>query len=285
MDEATKGLYGPTAMNALPPARLGLWGYAVTGVALGARSLLMEPPPLLPTLLGLGGYMLLGTAGVFWPERGMYGRMLWHGPRTSSEVALTFDDGPSPETTPRVLRHLAAAGVNATFFVVGRKALAHPRLVREIVDAGHLVGLHGFEHDRLFSLRRPRHVVADIRRTQAALQAAGAPCPQLFRPPIGFVSHFTVNGARKAGVTLVGCSARALDGFRGASAPRVAARLQGALRSGALLAMHDAAEHDDYTPASLEALPLVLSALRERGLRAVTLDAWASPPRAAPQDV
>lgn len=261
-------------MKALPPARLGLWAYATTGMALGARTLLSAPPPLFPTLLGFGGYFALGTLGVLWPERGMYGSVLWHGPNRP-EVALTFDDGPSPQTTPRVLRQLARDGTRATFFVVGRKALAHPGLVREIVAAGHDVGLHGFEHDRLFSLRGSDHVARDIARTQAVLQDAGAPKPTLFRPPIGFVSHLTVGGARKAGVTLVGCSARALDGFRRASPARVAARLTRALQPGALLAMHDAAEHDDYTPASLAALPRVLEVLHERGLRAVPLSEWA----------
>ena len=260
-------------MKGLPVARLGLWAYAGAGVTLGARALLYGAPPLVPTLLGLGGYLVLGTLGVFWPERGMYGRMLWHGP-ARPEVALTFDDGPSPATTSRVLEELAKAGVRATFFLVGRKALLHPQLVRDIAAAGHELGLHGFEHDRLFSLRGGARVAADIRRTQAAIAAAGVAEPTLFRPPIGFVSHFTVWGARKAGVTLVGCSARALDGFRSASPQRVTERLERALEPGALLAMHDASERDDYVPASLQALPRVLQALRERQLRPVTLSHW-----------
>jgi peptidoglycan/xylan/chitin deacetylase (PgdA/CDA1 family) len=260
-------------MKALPAARLGLWAYAAAGVALGAHAALAGPPPLLPSLLGLGGYVVLGTLGVFWPERGMYGSTLWRGP-ARPEVALTFDDGPSPITTPRVLEALATADARATFFLVGKKALAHPQLVRDIAAAGHELGLHGFEHDRLFSLRGSGRVVDDIRRTQAAISAAGVPAPSLFRPPIGFLSHLTVSGARKAGVTLIGCSARALDGLRGASPARVVRRLERALRPGALLAMHDASERDDYVPASLEALPRVLQALRERKLRPVTLSAW-----------
>ena len=260
-------------MKALPPARLGLWAYAAAGVAVGAHAVFSVPPPLLPTLLGLSGYVMLGTAGVFWPERGMYGRVLWHGPNRP-EVALTFDDGPSPKTTPRVLEELARAGTLATFFVVGKKALAHPELVREIVTAGHEVGLHGFEHDRLFSLRGSARVAADIRRTQDVIEAAGAPRPTLFRPPIGFVSHFTVHGSHEAGVTLVGCSARALDGFDGASPDKVAARLGRALEPGAILAMHDAAERDDYVPATLGALPRLLDDLQGRNLQAVGISRW-----------
>lgn len=274
VDGARKGLYAPL-VSKLPAARLGLWAYAGAGVTLGVHALLSGSAPLTPASLCLGfaGYVALGTAGVFWPERGMYGNLLWHGPERP-EVALTFDDGPSPATTPRVLELLAAAGVRATFFVVGRKALQHPALVRDIAAAGHLVALHGFEHDRLFSLRLSAHVAADIRRTQDVIESAGAPRPTLFRPPIGFVSHLTVWGARKAGVTLVGCSARALDGFRQASADKVAERLLRALGPGALLAMHDAAERDDYVPASIAALPRVLDAVRQRNLRPVTLSEW-----------
>jgi peptidoglycan/xylan/chitin deacetylase (PgdA/CDA1 family) len=262
-------------MTALPPARLGLWAYAVGGIALGTSAALGARPPLVPTLLAFGGYLAAGTAGVFWPERGMYGRPLSRGPATQPELALTFDDGPSPNTTPRVLDQLARFGARATFFLVGKKALAQPELVREIHAAGHQIGLHGFDHDRLFSLWPSSRVARDILRTQDALESVGAPRPRLFRPPIGFISHFTVNGAHRAGVTLVGCSARALDGFRGAEPGRVAERLLRAAAPGAILALHDASEHDDYVPASVAALPQVLSELRERGLTTVTLARWA----------
>lgn len=204
----------------------------------------------------------------------MYGRPLSRGPASAPEVALTFDDGPSPESTPRVLEELARFGARATFFVVGKKALAHPELVREIVGGGHELGLHGFDHARLFSLWPSPRVVSDVRRTQDALESIGVARPTLFRPPIGFISHFTVHGAHRAGVTLVGCSARALDGFRGASPDKVAERLIRAAAPGALLALHDAAEHDDYVPASAAALPRLLQALRERQLETVTLSRW-----------
>jgi len=268
-----KGLLTPELPKALPAARLLLWSYAATGVALGAHAAIGTPPPLFVPLVGLGGYLFLGTLGVFWPERGMYGSVLWHGP-DEPEVALTFDDGPCPRTTPLVLAELAKTQTKATFFLVGKKALAHPELVREIAAAGHDLGLHGFDHDRLFSLRSGKRVAADIRQTQAAIAAAGVEAPTLFRPPIGFLSHLTVYGARRANVTLVGSSARAFDGFARASADAVEQRLRRAVVPGALIAMHDAAEHDDFVPASIGALPGLLREIRERGLRPVTLSSW-----------
>jgi peptidoglycan/xylan/chitin deacetylase (PgdA/CDA1 family) len=257
-------------MKAMPAARLGMWAFAATGITLGARAMLAAPPPLGPTLLGFGSYCALGTLGVFWPERGMYGSVLSRGSHRP-ELALTFDDGPSPKTTPRVLSILAEHGAKACFFVMGRKALAHPQLLREIVAAGHELGLHGYEHDRLFSLRGSRYVRDDIARTQAAIAAAGVTAQRWFRPPIGFVSHLTVWGARAADVTLVGASTRAFDGFASANSTRVASRLVAGASPGAILALHDASEHDDYVPASLEALPTLLAAIAERRLACVTL--------------
>ena len=270
VDEPRKGLYGAGRMKALPAARLGMWAFAATGITLGARAVLTTPAPLGATLLGFGSYCVLGTLGVFWPERGMYGTVFARGPAVA-QLALTFDDGPSPETTPRVLAILAQHGAKACFFVMGRKAKAHPELLREIVAAGHELGLHGYEHDRLFSLRGTRYVQHDIARTRDAIESAGVPASRWFRPPIGFVSHLTVWGARAAGVTLVGASTRALDGFAGAKSERVAARLVRGAVPGAILALHDASEHDDYLPASLEALPSLLAAAAERKLSCVTL--------------
>lgn len=272
VDEPRKGLYGADRMKALPAARLGMWAFATTGITLGARAVLGAPPPLGPTLLGFASYCVLGTLGVFWPERGMYGRVLARGP-AKPQLALTFDDGPSPKTTPQVLEILAKHGAKACFFVMGRKAQAHPQLLREIVAAGHELGLHGYEHDRLFSLRGTRYVQHDIARTRDAIEAAGVPTTRWFRPPIGFVSHLTAWGARAAEVTLVGASTRALDGFAGAKGERVAARLVSGATPGAVLALHDASEHDDYVPASIEALPSLLAATAERRLSCVTLSA------------
>src|SRR5690606_19218783 len=128
-----------------------------------------------------------------------YADLITELPRGGRRVALTFDDGPHPETTRVVLRLLEARSAKATFFVVGRKAERYPEVVREIVAAGHALGLHGYRHDRLYSLRSIRYVLDDIARSQDAIERVCGERPLLFRPPIGFVSHLTAIAVEKAG--------------------------------------------------------------------------------------
>jgi len=258
----------------LPVARAGLWLLSAAGPALLGYAIWVEPPPLWTVLVAFAGYATYSTFGVLFPELQMYGPVLHRGPAERGEVALTFDDGPNPETTRRVLRLLAERGHVATFFVVGEKVERRPDVVREIVAAGHGIGLHGYRHDRLYSLRSPRNVQSDIERAQRTLEGVCGLRPTLFRPPVGFASHRTLEGARRAGVRVVGSSVRGLDGTAGRDPERVRRRVLGALSAGAIVLLHDAAERDDFTPATLEALPALLAAIDERGLRTVRLDCW-----------
>src|SRR5690606_17793523 len=127
-------------------------------------------------------------------------------------VALTFDDGPDPRTTPRILDLLERRGQRATFFVIGQKAEAHPELLRRIHAGGHLLALHGYIHRWFYAFLTPTTVQQDIQRTQDAVEAATGTRPVLFRPPVGQASPRTVAGARRAGVAIVGWSTRTGDG-------------------------------------------------------------------------
>jgi peptidoglycan/xylan/chitin deacetylase (PgdA/CDA1 family) len=187
-------------------------------------------------------------------------------------LALTFDDGPPPHTTPAVLDILEQHEAVATFFVVGHKVDKYPEVVRQIVARGHALGLHGYQHDRLFALKPPATVAADIEKTRAAVERACGVRPLMFRPPIGFVSPRTAAGARRAQAPLIGWSARAYDGMGQVSPERVVRRIEAGLRAGAIVLLHDAAEHDDFTPAAVEALPRILEAIQRRGLATVTVE-------------
>jgi peptidoglycan/xylan/chitin deacetylase (PgdA/CDA1 family) len=220
------------------------------------------------TALGLGA---LATTGVVFPRLEIYGRVVSRALPGSARIALTFDDGPHPVTTRRILAALASTGHRATFFVLGEKARRHPEVVREIHAYGHTLGIHGDRHDRLHSFRMTGTVRDGIRRAGDAVEAAAGVRPRFFRPPLGHISLTTVRGAKRAGVTLVGWSSRGYDGMRWRSADAVVRRIDRSLSDGAIVLLHDASEHDDFEPASVRALPRLLSLLDERKLTSVGL--------------
>lgn len=255
----------------MTPARATLWAATAAGLALSLRSAWSGPPPLWIAVLALSAYVALILLGVFFPRFGMYAEVLSRGSPRRRELALTFDDGPDPNSTRRVLQILRDKNAKATFFLIGHKVEQHPEVVREIVKAGHDVALHGFRHDRLFSLRSPRYVQEDIERCQRAIESACGERPLLFRPPIGFVSPRTAEGAKRAKVLLVDCSVRAYDGTGRQSARSVTRRIERGLERGAIVLLHDAAEKGDFIPPAIEALPDLLDSIERRGLKPVTL--------------
>ncbi len=270
------------------PARVSL---LASTVGLGAVALhaAVRGEPGLGAIGALSlGWGALVTTGVILPWLEMYGRVVSRGPPGSRRVALTFDDGPHPVTTRRVLEALAPTRHRATFFVLGEKVRRHPGVVREIHAGGHTLALHGDSHDRLHSFHRSRSIRDQVLRAAAAVEAATGLRPRFFRPPFGHTSFTTVRGARLAGVTLIAWSSRGYDGIRGRSPEAVLARVGRTLVDGAIVMLHDAAEHDDFEPASVVALPRLLALLDERGLTSVGLDALLGdlphpPPRSASQ--
>src|SRR5512141_1003468 len=110
----------------MPAARLIFYVATIGALGLVARSFLLGPLPASLAVSAFVAYVLLIGAGVAFLRLGMFVDVVWRGPREARGVALTFDDGPSPEHTPRILELCAEAGVLATFFVVGRKASEHP---------------------------------------------------------------------------------------------------------------------------------------------------------------
>jgi peptidoglycan/xylan/chitin deacetylase (PgdA/CDA1 family) len=105
-------------------------------------------------------------------------------PSGDHSVALTFDDGPHPEWTPRILDTLAACGAHATFFVIGERAARFPELIKRLAAEGHVVGHHSWTHSEP-STTTARVLLEETRRTRALLEGiTGKPAP-LFRPPHG----------------------------------------------------------------------------------------------------
>jgi peptidoglycan/xylan/chitin deacetylase (PgdA/CDA1 family) len=252
---------------------MALWVASLAGMVLLGRSVWLGPPPLIVSALALFGYLALVVTGVLIPQLEMYGDCLWQGRRDTGCVALTFDDGPDPTTTRRVLQILSEHGAHATFFVIGEKAARYPDVIREIVEAGHAIGVHGYSHDRLYALKSPAGVERDLRQCREAVRAAADVSLSWFRPPIGQVSPRTAAGARRANLELVAWSVRGLDGLRAVRPEQVVRRIGPRLQAGAIVLLHDSSERGDFTPASIEALPAILRLLSEKGLRPSRLEA------------
>ncbi|HVW24797.1 MAG TPA: polysaccharide deacetylase family protein [Polyangiaceae bacterium] len=256
----------------MPLSRIVLWVASIGAIALAVRSIVDSPVPPLVAWLAFAVYVGIAITGVLVPQLEMFGEVISRGPPDARSVALTFDDGPSPVTTPRVLEALAVAGARATFFVLGAKAEAHPDVLREIVAAGHELGVHGYQHHHLYALLTPDTVARDIQRARDVVERETGIVAKWFRPPVGQVSPRTAAGARRAGVPIVAWSVRGLDGLRARTPEQVVSRVTPGLVPGAIVLLHDAAEDEDFEPAGIAALPRLLASTKEKGLATVTLD-------------
>jgi peptidoglycan/xylan/chitin deacetylase (PgdA/CDA1 family) len=206
------------------------------------------------------------------PRSALLGPNLRRLPGRSSEVGLTFDDGPDPRITPRVLELLEAAGATATFFAVGVKGAAHLDLLREVVRRGHRLGNHTWSHPHTFFFLGPRRLRLEIERTQDMLGGVAGDPPAWFRAPAGIRGPFLEPLLARTGLGLASWTRRGFDTVE-RDAAAVAARLTRGLRAGDVLLLHDAGAARARTGSSvvLEALPRVLDALAAAGLRGVAL--------------
>jgi peptidoglycan-N-acetylglucosamine deacetylase len=246
---ASIGLHAAAAAFALAsPA----WPWALGGVALNQA-----------VLLGAG----------MWPRSTLLGPNLRRLPPTGrAEVALTFDDGPDPEVTPRVLDLLDRYGARGSFFCIGARARIHPALVRDIVRRGHAVENHTDRHPNRFAALTLGGLRREIATAQATFtELAGTP-PVFFRAPMGLRSPLLQPVLAGQGLRLASWTRRAFDGLRG-DARAGSARLLHGLAAGDVLLLHDggAARTSDGQAVVLAMLPGLLAALARSGLRSVTL--------------
>ena len=220
----------------------------------------------------IGGALALGAAawiGWAWLPHLLTPTCAWRGPRGGRRLALTFDDGPDPAWTPRLLDALGAAGVRGTFFLIGARAERAPELVRRMVAEGHEVGNHSWSHRSLW-LCGPRATEDEIRRAHDRLgELTGTP-PRHFRPPWGMVNAAMFPALRRVGERCVFWSIQP-EGQRPAPAARQVDYVLGRAHPGAIVDLHDA----EGTPAAparlLEALPALLAGLREQGYAFTTV--------------
>ncbi len=183
-------------------------------------------------------------------------------------IALTFDDGPSPAVTAKVLDVLRAKGVRATFFVVGRKVEANPELARLVRREGHAIGNHTYSHPPLFCFLTPGRLRDELVRGQDAIRRATGETPRMFRSPVGLRHPLLAPELERAGLEFVLWSVRSYD-TRRQTAESLCRRILDRAHPGAIVLLHD--RPGRRSSVMLEALPGIIDQLLARGYHLVTV--------------
>jgi peptidoglycan/xylan/chitin deacetylase (PgdA/CDA1 family) len=249
-------------------------GHLLVDVPLAAAAIALSTEFGWPAIAGAAA---LSTAIHSWavidPRSSLYMPVCWRLPRSSPGLALTFDDGPNPEITPRLLDLLGARGQRATFFVIGEHVRRAPELLRRMLSEGHAIGLHSDSHSRLFNCWPPGLVRRDLERCGAAIaDATGQPPPRLFRPPVGLKNPVVGHVCSQMKLRTITWTARGRDTH--SPAPEVVlARLRPALAPGSIVTLHDGCEprRPRERASCLEVVGRLCDELDARSLRSLPL--------------
>ncbi len=222
-------------------------------------------------LLPLFFFLLCCLIAPFCPQWGFFLPVISRNSSANRCVALTFDDGPSPLSTPLLLTLLNQFDYKATFFVVGEKVTCHPDLTSEIIAAGHGIGNHSYRHDNFLMLKSTKQLSKDIRDTQEAIAKIGIK-PLLFRPPAGISNPRLKSILHHENLQTVSFSCRAWDrGNRNIN--NLAGRLMGKIRPGDIVLLHDIApDKKEDLQIWIGEIEVFFRKLREKELQVVPLE-------------
>lgn len=186
-------------------------------------------------------------------------------------IALTFDDGPNPDYTPRLLNILKEQNVPATFFLVGQRAIRHPELVKLIEAEGHTIGCHSFTHRHAW-LMDPITTHRDMTQTFNAVKNILGKPPKWYRPPWGTFNLLSIFEARKLNLFPAYWCIEAQDWAAGTSVDHIYNTVLNKAAPGAIVLLHDNGGAPGAPEKTLKALPTIIDRLKERGFTFVTLD-------------
>lgn len=212
--------------------------------------------------------MIVGGFGVAMPQLRMFGPFVCRGEVSRRCVALTFDDGPDPRSTPALLDLLRDERVPSAFFCIGRNVSAHPELTARIVREGHLLANHTYSHSNVTNFFGVEKLVEEMTRTQSAIRDAAGVAPAFFRPPMGLSNPRVFKAATAVGLKIIGWTSRGFD-TQCSSPQRIVRRILRGVKPGAIILLHDGKIPADRLLATVK---LLLAKLRERGYECVRLD-------------
>lgn len=193
-----------------------------------------------------------------------YGKKFMNGPITTKKIALTFDDGPYPKTTPQFLAILKQEGITATFFMLGESVQHYPETAKMVADAGHEIGCHTTSH---FNLRTKSSDVieTEVVGTAKQIEQITGKKPHVFRPPFGEYNQFVLKSCAEGQMAMVCWSVDTNDWRRGSTAASIHDACLRQTHGGSVILMHDTHAKD------LPALPGIIKDLKAKGYQFVTV--------------
>src|SRR5690554_6620522 len=157
-------------------------------------------------------WILITAIGSFQIKLNYHLQSLNHNFKTSGNyISITFDDGPNPEFTPKVLLLLKKNKAKATFFLIGENAKKHPEIVRQIIEDGHTIGNHSCSHPKNFGFFSSEKVVAEVKQTNSILKKIAGKEVKMFRPPFGVTNPNIKKALKNTGHFSIGWSKRSFD--------------------------------------------------------------------------
>jgi len=181
-----------------------------------------------------------------------------------NEIALTFDDGPHPIYTLKVLGLLKKHNAKATFFCIGKHLEKYPEIAKKIISEGHLIGNHSYAHTANYGFLTTQEVIEDLSKTQEILKNTNQKDGALFRPPFGVTNPNIAKAVKKLNLDTFGWSIRSYD-TTAKSAEKVKKRINKQLKKGAIILLHDT------SLLSITVLEQLLPLLNERKIKSVTI--------------
>ena len=219
-------------------------------------------------LIPFGFFFMMVGLGSYKIEMKFYIDSICEVPNSENKVAITFDDGPNTEFTPRVLDILEQYSAKATFFCIGTNIEKHPEMLKEIDQRGHTIGKHSYSHDIKFDMSSTEIVKEDLKRNEALIEAQIGKNPQLFRPPFGVTNPKIAKAVKQLKLTSIGWNIRTLDTTKD-SEDEIFERTA-SIKAGDIVLLHDTSEK------SVKVLERLLKLIHEKGLRSVTIDELAN---------
>jgi peptidoglycan-N-acetylglucosamine deacetylase len=210
-------------------------------------------------------YLAIHFYGAYFLAAQFFLPVKFKGDRQSKKIAITFDDGPIPLMTDKILDILQAHKVPAAFFCIGNRVDEFPSLAKRIHDSGHLLGNHSYWHGAMFDLQSARKISRELIDTDKAIEKAIGKKPNFFRPPYGVTNPMVASAVRKGGYRTIGWSVRSFDTVT-KDAAALLDRVTRSLKGGDVVLFHD------YSNATQEILPAFLDHAAKVGLKIVRVD-------------